>query len=189
MPLPSSGNQIALSQIRNEFSLGSGQIAMSQLYGRGNAPASSGAVQMGGHFHGVSAVTYIHQSTVTTGSTAGNKSPLVYRGYTGGGTGTNVGTAAFGSITTRTISGTGTQVNTVAMRDDGNSGAIPANDIYILQFSGAFTGWTYVIIGSTQLTRASATTPDSIRYEWNQGTMSATNIFGGNGSQRAVKIV
>ena len=40
MPLPSSG-QIALSQIRNEFSLGSGQIAMSQLYGKGNAPASS----------------------------------------------------------------------------------------------------------------------------------------------------
>ena len=41
MPLPSSGNQISLSQIRNEFSLGSGQIAMSQLYGKGNAPAAS----------------------------------------------------------------------------------------------------------------------------------------------------
>jgi len=189
MPLPSSGNQIALSQIRNEFSLGSGQIAMSQLYGRGNAPASSGAIQCGGHFHGVSAVTYIHQSTVTTGSTAGNKSPLTYRGYTGGGTGTNVGTNAFGSINTRTISGTSVQVNTVAMRDDNNSGAIPSNDVYILQFNNVFTNWTYVIIGSTTLTRASATTPDSKRYEWNQGTMGASNIFGGNGSSRAVKIV
>jgi hypothetical protein len=46
MPLPSSGNQIALSQIRNEFGLGSGQIAMSQLYGKGNAPASSGAIEL-----------------------------------------------------------------------------------------------------------------------------------------------
>lgn len=189
MPLPSSGNQIALSQIRNEFSLGSGQIAMSQLYGRGNAPASAGAVQMGAHFHGVSAVTYIHQSTVTTGSVAGNKANLTFRGYTGGGTGTNVGTVAFGSITTRTISGTSVQVNTVAMRDDNNSGAIPANDIYIIQFSAAFTNWTYVLIGSTQLNRTSATTPDNIRYEFNQGTMSATNIFGSNGSQIAVKLV
>jgi hypothetical protein len=187
MPLPSSG-QIKLSQIRNEFSLGSGQIAMSQLRGRGNAPAT-GLVRIGGHFHGTSAVTYIHQSTVTTGSVAGNKSPLVYRGYTGGGGATNVGSAAFGSITTRTISGTGIQVNTVAMRDDNNSTAIPANDVYILQFTAAFTGWTYVIIGSTTLTRASATNVNGGRYEWNQGTMSASNIFGGNGSTRAVKIV
>lgn len=188
MPLPSSG-QLSLSQIRNEFSLGSGQIAMSQLRGRGNAPAT-GLVRMGGHFHGVSAVTYIHQSTVTTGSVAGNKANLTHRGYTGGGTGTNVGTVAFGSITTRTISGTSVQVNTVAMRDDNSSGAIPANDVYIIQFSASFTGWTYVLIGSTQLNRTSATNVNNNqRYEFNQGTMSATNIFGSNGSQIAVKIV
>ena len=187
MALQSSG-QISLSQIRNEFGLGSGQIAMSSLYGKGNA-AASGQIQMAANFYGTSAVTYIHQSTVTTGSVAGNKSPLVYRGYTGGGTGTNVGTVAFGSINTRTISGTSIQVNTVAMRDDNNSGAIPSNDVYVLQFTAAFTGWTYVIIGSTTLTRASATNVNGGRYEWNQGTMSAANIFGGNGSQKAVKIV
>jgi hypothetical protein len=66
MPLPSSGNQIALSQIRNEFSLGSGQIAMSQLYGKGNAP-SSGEIQIGADFHGVSAETILHSSTITVG--------------------------------------------------------------------------------------------------------------------------
>ena len=50
MPLASSG-EIKLSEIRNEFGLGSGQIAMSSLYGKGNA-AASGQVRMGADFHG-----------------------------------------------------------------------------------------------------------------------------------------
>jgi len=50
MPLASSG-EIKLSEIRNEFGLGSGQIAMSSLYGKGNA-AASGQVRMGADFYG-----------------------------------------------------------------------------------------------------------------------------------------
>lgn len=50
MPLASSG-QIKLSEIRNEFGLGSGQIAMSSLYGKGNA-AASGQIQMAANFYG-----------------------------------------------------------------------------------------------------------------------------------------
>ena len=50
MPLASSG-EIKLSQIRDEFGLTSGQVAMSSLYGKGNAPAS-GEIQMGADFHG-----------------------------------------------------------------------------------------------------------------------------------------
>lgn len=50
MPLTSSG-QIKLSEIRNEFGLGSGQIAMSSLYGKGNA-AASGQIRMAANFYG-----------------------------------------------------------------------------------------------------------------------------------------
>jgi hypothetical protein len=50
MPLPSSG-EIKLSQIRDEFGLAAGQIAMSSLYGKGNA-AASGQIQMAANFHG-----------------------------------------------------------------------------------------------------------------------------------------
>ena len=50
MPLPSSG-EIKLSQIRDEFGLTSGQVAMSSLYGKGNA-AASGQIRMGADFHG-----------------------------------------------------------------------------------------------------------------------------------------
>ena len=50
MPLASSG-EIKLSQIRDEFGLTSGQVAMSSLYGKGNAPAS-GAIQLAADFYG-----------------------------------------------------------------------------------------------------------------------------------------
>ena len=51
MALPSSPNQISLGDIRTEFGLASGQIAMSSLYSKGNAPAS-GEIQIGADFHG-----------------------------------------------------------------------------------------------------------------------------------------
>ena len=51
MALPSSPNQISLGDIRTEFGLASGQIAMSSLYNKGNAPAS-GEIQIGADFHG-----------------------------------------------------------------------------------------------------------------------------------------
>lgn len=54
MPLPSSG-EIKFSEIAAEFGLGSGQIAMSSLYGRGNAPAATGQIRMAADFHGTAA--------------------------------------------------------------------------------------------------------------------------------------
>ena len=67
MPLQSSG-QIALSEIRNEFGLGSGQIAMSQLYGKGNAPASSGQILMAANFYGVSSFSGFANTSIGSGT-------------------------------------------------------------------------------------------------------------------------
>ena len=56
MPLPSSG-QITLAEVRNEFfgNTGTTQFAMSGLYGKGNAPASSGEIKLAADFYGTSA--------------------------------------------------------------------------------------------------------------------------------------
>lgn len=77
MPLVSSG-QIKLSDIRNEYALGSGQIAMSQLYGKGNAPASSGQIQMAANFYGTSNIIYLADGTVTAGVVLDKTSRYVY---------------------------------------------------------------------------------------------------------------
>ena len=66
MALPSSPNQISLGDIRTEFGLASGQIAMSSLYDKGNAP-SSGEIQIGADFHGTSGVTLLVDGSVTFG--------------------------------------------------------------------------------------------------------------------------
>ena len=76
MPLVSSG-QIKLSDIRNEFGLGSGQIAMSSLYGKGNA-AASGQIQMAANFYGTSNITYLADGTVTAGRVLDKASKYFY---------------------------------------------------------------------------------------------------------------
>ncbi len=174
MPLPSSGNQIALSQIRNEFSLGSGQIAMSQLYGRGNAPASSGAIQCGGHFHGVSAETILHSSTIGVGQRV-LKATVTDRGYDSGNAGFVQG--GFGSISTNAISGTSVVVQVVVDREssDATLGAF-----FRLHISGNFTGWTSIRInGSTTLNRSAASQGSSgstITYNWNGAYPTPTSF-------------
>ena len=76
MPLQSSG-QIKLSDIRNEYALGSGQIAMSQLRGKGNA-AASGQIQMAANFYGTSNITYLADGTVTAGRALDKSSRYYY---------------------------------------------------------------------------------------------------------------
>jgi hypothetical protein len=174
MPLPSSGNQIALSQIRNEFGLGSGQIAMSQLYGKGNAPASSGAIQCGGHFHGVSAETILHSSTITVGQRV-LKSTVTDKGYDIGNAGFVSG--GFGSISTNAITGTSQIVQVVV---DRNSTDSILGAFFRLHISGNFTGWTSIRInGSTTLNRSAATvgsTSNSVTYQWNGNKPTPTSF-------------
>jgi hypothetical protein len=76
MPLQSSG-QIKLSDIRNEYALGSGQIAMSQLRGKGNA-AASGQIQMAANFYGTSNITYLADGTLTAGRVLDKASKYFY---------------------------------------------------------------------------------------------------------------
>lgn len=78
MPLTGSG-QIKLSDIRNEFGLGSGQIAMSSLHGKGNA-AASGQIQMAANFYGTSNVSYLAQGSLTVGYVGANKGNQIYKG-------------------------------------------------------------------------------------------------------------
>ena len=175
MPLPSSGNQIALSQIRNEFGLGSGQIAMSQLYGKGNAPASSGAIQCGGHFHGVSAETILHSSTITVGQRV-LKATVTDKGYDSGGSG-GFTSAGFGSISTTAITGTSQIVQVVVDRQSTDS---VLGAFFRIHISGNFTGWTSIRInGSTTLNRSAATVGSqgsTVTYQWNGNKPTPTSF-------------
>ena len=168
MPLPSSGNQIALSQIRNEYGLGSGQIAMSQLYGKGNAPASSGAIQCGGHFHGTSAVTYFLNSNVGSGTFQTKASPTATNRY---GYSDGITNPAMGSMVSTAISNTGAYVRQITNM----TGFSPQTQ---LQFSSAYTAWTKIIInGNVTLTRSSANVNNGNKdYRWNRSQGGITNL-------------
>lgn len=173
MPLPSSGNQISLSQIRNEFSLGSAQIAMSQLYGKGNAP-SSGEIQIGADFHGVSAETVLHSSTITVGQRV-LKSTVTDKGYdVGNGGFTNAG---FGSISTTAITGTSQTVLVVVDRQSTDNILGP---FFRLNISGNFTGWTSIRINdTTTLNRSAATLGSSgsiVTYQWSGNYPTPTSF-------------
>lgn len=166
MPLPSSG-EIKLSQIRNEFSLGSGQIAMSQLRGKGNAPAT-GLVRIGGHFHGTSAVTYLVNSSIGSGTFTVKASPTAtYRyGYSDG-----VINPSMGSMSNTSVSNSSVYVRQVTNM----TGFQPFTTI---RFSGNYTAWTNLIInGSTTLTRASATVHSgSSEFRWNRSQGAINNV-------------
>ena len=137
MALQSSG-QISLSQIRNEFALGSGQIAMSSLYGKGNAPAS-GQIRMAANFYGTSNV--IH----TTSFTAGLDSFKAGRDITGYDIDTATGNNSIGSITSPSFTYNGETITIWRINED----QIGGNR---LAFSKAgtpnyeFTGWTKATI-------------------------------------------
>ena len=168
MPLQSSG-QIALSEIRNEFGLGSGQIAMSQLYGKGNAPASSGQILMAANFYGVSSFSGFANTNIGSGTHTTKASPTLTRRY---GYSDGVTSPAMGSIVDNSISNSGATIRQMTTM----TGFSPFTNI---QFSSAYTSWTSIKINnSITYTRASANVNNGNKdYRWNgAGTTSVTNL-------------
>ena len=178
MPLPSSGNQIALSQIRNEFGLGSGQIAMSQLYGKGNAPASTGQILMAANFYGTSAS--LNSTTINTGSHQPKiGGPEI--GFSIGSANSGSGGVSFGTMADRTISGSSVLIDAVYFRHD--TGA----DVFRIAFNSAFTAWSGIQVnnastGANILTLSKSqftNVTGNVRWQHNFGTTNATNPFSG----------
>ena len=185
MALASSG-EIKLSQIRDEFSLGSGQIAMSSLYGKGNAPASTGQILMAANFYGTSSVTLYADTTITV-ATGGNKNTQ---------RGVDVGN--FGSIASTSISNSTNEIDEVY--HDSLAGVVR----FHLKTSTTYTAWTYIeIVNGTTVTRFNRTDASmsshgitgAIFHHWSSAasgspntTISANAVFGANGSSTGFKI-
>lgn len=178
MPLPSSGNQIALSQIRNEFSLGSGQIAMSQLYGKGNA-AASGQIQMAANFYGTS--NYLAQFTMTIGRRTIKAGQDEYGFMTTAYGATGFGTVNYGSVSPTGQTVNGRQVSAIHIFVDT---AVGNTTQLRLSFGGvsAFTNWTAIIIGNTTIART-AFTSSAIRNSTWSFVKNSTNIIGTSGTK------
>ena len=159
-------DRISLSQIRNEFGLGSGQIAMSQLRGKGNAPAT-GLVRMGGHFHGTSSVVYFVNSSVGSGTHTTKASPTLTRRY---GYSDGVTSPAMGSIVDNSISNSGATIRQITTM----TGFSPFTNI---QFSSSYTNWTTITINnSITYNRTSANVNNGNKdFRWN-GSAQTTNI-------------
>lgn len=183
MALQSSG-QIKLSEIRNEFGLGSGQIAMSSLYGKGNA-AGSGQIQMAANFYGTSNIFTTTLSYATHVYKVGNEAlGFSNSSSTFAGTGVDGGThpSSLGSLAAQP---SGANINHLFR----TSTAI-TNDALELEFASTFTAWTSITIGSKTFTRASAATPGNRtggttnrRYEWrNAGNNISTYITADDGT-------
>ena len=176
MPLPSSGSQIALSQIRNEFSLGSGQIAMSQLYGKGNAPASSGQINCGGHFHGVSA-SLLDTTMVVRRRTRDAKLGIHEDGFSDGHGDNGTGGVSYGSIADNYLDNLAVTVKALFRIGSGLNLHLRPNPV---------TSWTSITLSrgsyTVTLTRASAsisTSGSNQVFQWssvsNITTIMATN--------------
>ena len=166
MPLQSSG-QIALSEIRNEFSLGSGQIAMSQLYGKGNAPASSGQILMAANFYGVSSFSGFANTSIGSGTHTTKASPTLTKRY---GYSDGVTSPAMGSIVDNSISNSGATIRQMTTM----TGFSPFTNI---QFSSSYTNWTTLTINNQyNLSRTSANVNNGNKdFRWN-GSAQTTNI-------------
>ena len=170
MALPSSG-QLSLSQIRNEFGLGSGQIAMSQLYGKGNAPASSGQILMAANFYGTSNITF--NATISNANRS-QKAGLNQKGYSNGNSDTNTGNVAFGSISN--TSGFGSNIQALYFHDDSpvpqGLGSPDRIRLYLNTNSTSWTSMKLSLNGGGEITynRTAAvmnTQQGSLRrYEW-----------------------
>lgn len=182
MALQSSG-QIKLSEIATEFG-GSAPHSLSEYYGSDTVP-SSGMIKLS-DFYGTSNIAYRMQGTVTTGSQAGNKSPLTYRGFIGSGGGAITGTT-MGSINSTSISGTSAYITGFYFYDDNSSGAIPGGDQDHVSFNTTFDTWTGIVIAGVTILRSNMIRQNNgKRYERRYNVMNATNKFGSNGSQVAV---
>ena len=187
MALQSSG-QIKLSEIATEFG-GTAPHSMSEYYAGGtNVPSgtgsipTSGEIQLAADFYGTSAVTYLANTTVNSG-TAVIKSGCQHNGYSS--TGAHATSGVYGSIGSAAISGTSTTILAVYFRDDSPSG-FSGPDVLRIVFSTAnFTGWTTLTVsradGSAQYVvnrSAASLTSNGHLYYWNYSN-SSTNPFVG----------
>ena len=181
MALPSSPNQISMSQIATEFG-GSAPHALSEYYNKGNAP-SSGEIQMGADFHGT-ANTFSATLTYSTDALkVGNEAlGFVGSGSTLNGANVDGGTLnAMGSISAQPSGANITHLFRTC--------ASVARDELTLEFDAVFTGWTSITVGSKTFTRASAASPGhrsggttNRRYQWrNAGNATSTFIEADNG--------
>lgn len=180
MALPSSPNQISMSQIATEFG-GSAPHALSEYYNKGNAP-SSGEIQMGADFHGTANTFSATLTWSTDALKAGNEAlGFVGSGSTLNGAGVDGGTLnAMGSISAQPSGANITHLFRTC--------ASVTNDELTLEFNTVFTGWTSITVGSKTFTRASAASPGTRtggttgrRYQWrNAGAAVSTFIQADN---------
>ena len=179
MALQSSG-QITLAEVRNEFfgNTGTTQFAMSSLYGKGNAPASSGEIQLAADFYGTSAS--LNSTTINVGSRA-TKIGGPELGFSIGSANSATGGTSFGSMADRTISGSSVLIDAVYFRHDTGS------DVFRIAFSSAFSSWTSLQVNNAA-TGANILTLNrsqffnvtgNVRWQHNFGGPNATNPFSG----------
>lgn len=171
MALPSSPNQISLGDIRTEYGLASGQIAMSSLYNKGNAP-SSGEIQIGADFHGTSNATTL--STTMTVGVQQHKVAIENRGFMANTSrrhgvvmANGVANGAIGSLANTTTS-TGGVVEAAYLRigQNANGGLNLGNMNFILEMTVGSTSWTSITYNTTTLNRSAASTSDNQFFEW-----------------------
>ena len=151
---------------------------MSSLYGKGNAPASSGEIQLAADFYGTSA------SLSSTTINVGQHNPKIGGpeiGFSIGSANSASGGVSFGSMADRSISGSSVLIDAVYFRHDGGT------DLIRLAFSSAFTAWNGIQInnastGANILTLSKSQffmVTGNVRWQYNYGTPNATNPFSG----------
>ncbi len=160
MPLQSSG-QITLAEVRNEFfgNTGTTQFAMSGLYGKGNAPASSGEIKLAADFYGTSAGFASGNIGVGTRTL---KAGTDQKGFSNGNGNAGTGGGSFGSISNNSISNSSAVIGAIYIQ----VGTGPRLTIF---FDGAtYTNWTTLTInGNYSVNRTAANTNTGSRYDWN----------------------
>ena len=190
MALQSSG-QITLAEVRNEFfgNTGTTQFAMSSLYGKGNAPASSGEIQLAQDFYGTS--SNLAQFTITCGkrtikSTGGGNFDfgLVIPGASGTGA-----SSGFGSLTS--AAGSNAFANRTCVKVVINQDFALTNQMKLLiAFNGTTNAdsiWTSVKVHNIQRNRVnfSTTTINSTAFQYSivLGAANTTNPLPENSSR------
>ena len=174
MPLASSG-ELKLSQIRDEYGLGSGQIAMSQLYGKGNAPGS-GEIKCGAHFHGTSA-SLLDTTMVVRRRTRDAKLGIHEDGFSDGHGDNGTGSVSYGSIADNYLDNLAVTVKALFRI---------GSQVTLHLRPRPVTSWTSITLSrgsySVTLTRASATIANAgsnERYQWG-GVSNITTIMATN---------
>ena len=177
MALPSSPNQISMSQIAAEFG-GSAPHSLSEYYSKGNAP-SSGEIQMGADFHGTSNATTLN-TTMNVGFQQ-HKVAVGNRGFMASSSRRHgvsmiqgVSNGAIGSLANATTSSGGVVEAAYLRTGQDANGNLDLNHYnFILEMTVASTAWTSITLignaGTTTLNRTSASTSDNQFFEWSAG--------------------